>query len=276
MKGKVLLINDLPGYGKVALSAMFPILSQAGLNIFNLPTALVSNTLDYGKFEILETTEYMKKALAVWKELGFAFDAICIGFITSEEQTKLILEYSKKQKEKGVWIFVDPIMGDDGKLYNGISKKHVSYMRQLCFIADVIVPNFTEATLLTGIFKEKSNISKEEGKRLINKLRALGAKSLVITSAKVDSKDMVIGYDGKEKMYFEIPFEYIPVRFPGTGDIFSAIIISKLLTGMCLEEAVKIAAKAVRILILLNQENQDKNKGILIEKNLEVLSFEKT
>ena len=275
MKGKVLLINDLPGYGKVALSAMFPILSQAGLNIFNLPTALVSNTLDYAKFEILETTEYMKKTLAVWKELGFAFDAICIGFITSEEQTKLILEYSKKQKEKGVWIFVDPIMGDNGKLYNGISKKHVSYMRQLCSIADVIVPNFTEATLLTGIFKEKSNISKEEGKRLINKLRALGAESVVITSAKVDSKDKVIGYDGKEKMYFEIPFEYIPVRFPGTGDIFSAIIISKVLTGIRIEEAVKIAAKAVRILIILNQENQDKNKGILIEKNLGVLSFEK-
>ena len=275
MKGKVLLINDLPGYGKVALSAMFPILSQAGLNIFNLPTALVSNTLDYGKFEILETTEYMKKTLAVWKELGFGFDAICIGFIASKEQTKLILEYSKKQKEKGIWIFVDPIMGDDGKLYNGISKKHVSCMRDLCSIADVIVPNFTEATLLTGIYKEKSNISKEEGKRLINKLRALGAESIVITSAKVDSKDMVIGYDGKEKMYFEIPFEYIHVRFPGTGDIFSAIIISKVLTGIHLEEAVKIAAKAVRILIILNQENQDKNKGILIEKSLEVLSFEK-
>lgn len=57
---KLLLINDLAGYGKVALSAMIPILSHMQYEVCSLPTALVSNTLDYGKFEILETTDYMK------------------------------------------------------------------------------------------------------------------------------------------------------------------------------------------------------------------------
>ncbi|WML32699.1 pyridoxamine kinase [Clostridium sp. OS1-26] len=276
MKNQVLLINDLAGYGKVALSAMFPVLAQAGLDIFNLPTALVSNTLDYGKFEILETTEYMKKTLAVWKELRFSFDAICTGFITSEEQTKLIHEYSQAQKAKGTWIFVDPIMGDDGKLYNGISQQHVSYMRELCAVADVIVPNFTEAALLAEMYQERTNISREEGRKLIEKLRMLGSESVIVTSARVDGKDMVIGYDGKKEIYFEIPFEYVPVRFPGTGDIFSAILISRVLTGAQLKDAVKIAMNVVRKLILLNQKNSDKYKGILIEKNLEVLNFEET
>ena len=82
MKNKVLLINDLPGYGKVALSAMFPVLSAMGCDIYNLPTALVSNTLDYGKFEILDTTEYMKHTLDVWEALNFSFDCICTGFNT--------------------------------------------------------------------------------------------------------------------------------------------------------------------------------------------------
>ena len=72
----ILIINDMPGYGKVALAAMLPILSHMGHNIYNLPTALVSNTLDYGKFTILDTTDYMKKSIAVWKELGFSFDCI--------------------------------------------------------------------------------------------------------------------------------------------------------------------------------------------------------
>ena len=64
MKSKnILLINDLPGYGKVALSAMLPILSKMGYSLYNLPTALVSNTLDYGKFEILDTTSYMEKTI---------------------------------------------------------------------------------------------------------------------------------------------------------------------------------------------------------------------
>lgn len=70
----VLIINDMPGYGKVALAAMLPVLSTLGHSVYNLPTALVSNTLDYGKFTILDTTDYMTKAIAVWKELGFRFD----------------------------------------------------------------------------------------------------------------------------------------------------------------------------------------------------------
>ena len=78
MKNQVLLINDLPGYGKVALSAMFPVLSHMGFNLYNLPTALVSNTLDYGKFEILDTTEYMKNSIKVWEQLGFGFDLFCL------------------------------------------------------------------------------------------------------------------------------------------------------------------------------------------------------
>lgn len=79
MKDQILLINDLASYGKVALSAMLPVMTHAGLNLYNLPTALVSNTLDYGKFEILETTEYMRKTMKVWAELGFSFDACLHG-----------------------------------------------------------------------------------------------------------------------------------------------------------------------------------------------------
>ena len=90
MKKKVLLINDMPGYGKVALSAMFPILSHMGYSVYNLPTALVSNTLDYGKFEILDTTDYMEKTVDVWEQLGFSFECIATGFIVSEAQAALV------------------------------------------------------------------------------------------------------------------------------------------------------------------------------------------
>lgn len=79
----ILIINDMPGYGKVALAAMLPILSNFGHSVYNLPTALVSNTLDYGKFTILDTTEYMKKSISVWKDLGFSFDCITTGFLAS-------------------------------------------------------------------------------------------------------------------------------------------------------------------------------------------------
>ena len=109
---RILLINDMPGYGKVALSAMIPVLSHMGFDLYNLPTALVSNTLDYGRFDILDTTEYMGNTVRIWEELGFSFDCICTGFIVSEKQAELIAEYCASQKRKnGAKVFVDPIMG---------------------------------------------------------------------------------------------------------------------------------------------------------------------
>lgn len=97
---KLLLINDLAGYGKVALSAMIPILSHMQYEVCSLPTALVSNTLDYGKFEILETTSYMKNTLQVWDTLGFQFDAVSTGFIVSRPQTELVRDFCRAQKSK--------------------------------------------------------------------------------------------------------------------------------------------------------------------------------
>ena len=274
MKDQILLINDLAGYGKVALSAMLPVMTHAGLNLYNLPTALVSNTLDYGKFEILETTEYMRKTMKVWAELGFSFDAVCTGFIASKEQVKLISGYLRQQKKKGTWIFVDPIMGDEGKLYNGIEEKTVGYMRDLCSLADVIVPNLTEASFLAGMCQGKEVITQGEGREILKKLRKLGAKSIVITSVKTEAGDFVLIYDHQTDTVSELPFEQIPVRFPGTGDIFSAILASQVLNGTALEKAAQRAMSAVRQLIAINHETVDKFKGIPIEKNLEVLNFE--
>lgn len=147
---QILLINDMAGYGKVALSVMIPVLSHLKYETFNLPTALVSNTLDYGQFDILETTDYMNHTLQIWKNLMFSFDAICTGFIVSETQSSLVYEYCKEQQKTGTMIFVDPIMGDNGKRYNGVTDDAVTYMKQLCSIADVIVPNITEACFLSG------------------------------------------------------------------------------------------------------------------------------
>ena len=115
MAKKVLLINDLAGYGKVALSAMLPVLSYLKYETYNLPTAIVSNTLDYGKFDILDTTQYMKNTLGVWKALDFQFDAISTGFIVSKEQTQMITEFCIENAAKDVTVFTDPIMGDDGR-----------------------------------------------------------------------------------------------------------------------------------------------------------------
>ena len=52
MGKRIVLFNDLPGYGKVALAAMVPLFSRMGHFPYQVPTAVVSNTLDFGKFRI--------------------------------------------------------------------------------------------------------------------------------------------------------------------------------------------------------------------------------
>ena len=148
---QILLINDVVGYSHVGMVAMLPILSHLGHTTYNLPTALVSNTLDYGHFNILETTDYMRGAIPVWRQLGFRFDAVCTGLMFSEEQATLVSSYCRQLQSEGTTVFVDPIMGDGGRLYNGITEAHVQLMREMVSVADLTFPNYTEACYLTDI-----------------------------------------------------------------------------------------------------------------------------
>ncbi len=270
MGKKVLLINDIAGYGKVALSAMIPVLTTLGHDIYNLPTAIVSNTLDYGLFRIQDTTPYMKDTIEVWKKLGFSFDAISTGLLANEEQVDLLMDFCSGESAAGVKIFVDPIMADNGALYNGMTEKTVAGFRRLLKVADYAVPNYTEAALLT----ERSfqhYITREELRGLIDDLRGLGAKSVAVTSLRIDNQDMVGGYDAAAGTYFTIPYAKIPVFFPGTGDIFLSVLMGSILNGKSFPKATGIAMRLVREMVLRNQNNRDKFKGIMIEKCLDIL-----
>lgn len=273
MSKNILLINDLPGYGKVALAAMLPILSHMGHSVYNLPTALVSNTLDYGEFEIMDTAAYMEKTVEIWEHLSFSFDCIATGFIVSQAQVRLITDFVHRQKEKnpGLLLVVDPIMGDNGALYNGVGPETVSLMRELIGLADVIVPNFTEAAFLTNKYVGQNSLTKPEISALLDTLSTVVPGATVITSLNEAGTDrhLVCGQIGRET--FSIPYEEIPVRFPGTGDIFSAVLTGKLLDGLSLPEAVKAAMEAVEVLIQANAGNEDKYKGIPIEECLPLL-----
>ena len=269
----ILIINDMPGYGKVALAAMLPILSNMGHSVYNLPTALVSNTLDYGKFTILDTTGYMVKAIEVWRQLGFQFDCITTGFLASAAQVSIIRDFIASQKKEGLLVMTDPIMGDDGRLYNGVGRETVEHMRRLIGVADVIVPNLTEGELLTGLYEGSQALTREQARRMVDGLLAFGPRSVVITSGQEaeTGRHVVWGYDHGQGEYFTIPYRLIQVHFPGTGDMFSAVLAGALLAGSRFPEAVKRAMDVVERLIFLEQDEIEKNKGIRIERFLDLL-----
>ena len=311
---KILLVYDLAGYGKVALSVMIPIFSHLKFETFNLPTALVSNTFDYGKFDILDTTAYMRNTIGIWDQLGFSFDAICTGFIASKEQSQLVTDYCRRHKERnGAKVFVDPVMADNGFLYNGVTFETVLYLRELCSTADVVLPNITEACFLTGVkvngeerallgasaaattsaapsasatpatsattttsatlTRHKLSFSAEEIDSIVAGLKGLGAKNVVITSANLEGRSCTIV--GKEGQEGWIPFYYkeIPAQFAGTGDTFTSLVASSVMRGNPLEEAVPKAMKVMEYLISTNFQNEDKYKGIPIEQYLDSIKI---
>ena len=282
MGNRIVLFNDLPGYGKVALAAMVPLFSRMGHFPYQVPTAVVSNTLDFGKFRIQDMTDYMRDTIKVWDELGFDPDCICTGFVLSEEQVELIGDYIRSRKprmdetqkvDNGCLVMVDPIMADGGKLYNGIGMERVAAMRKLVSYSDVMVPNMTEAGFLAGICPGRERASAAELRELVDGLHKLSGKSVVITSAQDSETDehLVCGYDHKNGQYFRVPFTFLPVRVAGSGDIFSTVMTGKLLNGESLEAAVREAVRVLTTLIRENQSHLDEYKGILIERYWELL-----
>lgn len=276
---ELLIINDMCGYGKVATVAMLPVLSYLGIPTFNLPTAIVSNNLEYGKFNLLDTTEYMKGVFPVWKELGFSFGAIATGFIASEKQAEIVADYCSEQAQLGTTIFVDPIMGDEGKLYNGVTPSTILSMRRMVSVAHLIVPNYTEACYLTDTPYTTEPVSLQEAYGLIDKLRKIGSRSVIITSMTIEQTSehvgytkAVVGYNAASEEYFTLPYHEIPVRFPGTGDIFSSVLFGNLLKEVSLEASTQKAMDVVAQMIYLSQHQEDKFRGIPIEKYLSLLS----
>ena len=263
---KICCVNDMPGVGKIALSAMIPILSANGIDVASLPTALVSNTLDFGKFDILDTTDYMEKTVDVWHELGFRFDCIATGFMVNPKQVDIVERLINNQSTDKLLVVVDPIMGDEGKLYNGMTENNVEIMRKLSSYADILIPNHTEACFLTNHFYSGDTLTQSESDELIACVSKLCGKSIVITSASVEGENCVIGYDHTKKENFKIGFEMIDVRFPGTGDIFSAVLVSDVLNGESLYGATKHAMETVRNIIVDNLDKKEKFYGVDIER----------
>lgn len=268
---QLLLVNDIAGYGKVGMAGMLPILSYMGIPAYNLPTALVSNTLDYGDFAQLDTTEYMRQTLPIWKKLGFHFDAICTGLMFSEEQARLVHHFCKEQTASGGIIFVDPVCGDGGRLYHGIGDTQVNLMREMVSVAHLTIPNYTEACYLTGTPYCETGITRDEACQLLDKLTAIGARSALITSGLVDGKNCVCGYNHNNGEYFFLDYEEIPGLFHGTGDIFSAVLIGNLLNDQPLKESTQKAMDVVWSMIERNRHVDDLKCGILIERCLDLL-----
>lgn len=271
MQKRILLIGDLPCYGRMAVNAMLPICSHLGLEVSVLPTALVSNNFAYGSFDVLDTTDFMARTFEHWKNLGFKFDAVYTGFLASRAQSELVARFCNEYRNMGIAIFTDPIMGDHGSLYNGMCNEDVINMRSLIKCSDFIMPNLTEACLLTDTACSVNGFTRQQMQEILIKLRSQCSGTILITSSLVDGQSMVFGFDAINNAEIALPYENLNKEFHGTGDVFAALFISKMIQMQDVEKAAFYAMDTVASMIKRNLDNDDLFDGLNIGACLDLL-----
>ena len=271
MYNKILLIGDMVSACKVALSAMVPVLAHKKHSVYTLPTAIVSNTFGYKKVAQVSTGDYVKNSIAAWKELGFEYDAVFVGYVTDKDQARAIIDYCKELKEKGVKIFHDPIMGEKCHLYWGIGDEVAEIHKELLPLTDYTFPSWTEAAYLTGRDFSNDNSTEEEIFAIIDDLVKMGAKNIAISSCIADGKDCIAIYDYNKKSKRLLPYERLSVKIGGTGDVFSAMIMADVMNGIDFAAAVQGTVSAIYTMINLEKEKEEKLRGLDLERVLTMI-----
>ena len=149
---RVAAIHDMSGFGRCSLTVAIPVLSAMGVQCCPLPTAYLStHTGGFTGYTFLDMTDELPKTAAHWAELGIHFDAVYTGFMGSEAQMDLAADFVRAFRRDRSTIFIcDPVMGDHGKIYKTYTPAMCAGMTRLAELADVIVPNLTEAAVLLG------------------------------------------------------------------------------------------------------------------------------
>ena len=271
---KILIANDLPGIGKVALAPAIPIFACCQIETMLLPTVLLSShTGGFKNIAIAEQTEFMKQSLKQWQELELKPDAVLTGYFRNSEQIQLMVNTIEKLPES-TQVFVDPIMADNGKLYSGFTQEHVEAMRKLIQQADVIYPNITEACLLTDTPYPMGKITMDFTRELAKKLAELGPEYIIITGCP-DSEELtgVQLYTKKTDAFFDFYKTKYPHHFNGTGDTLAALATACILQEMSIEDALSFTLKFIdEVLQLSSQQPEQIPFGLPIEKKLGMLT----
>ncbi|MEK0306501.1 pyridoxamine kinase [Bifidobacterium favimelis] len=272
---RVAAVHDMCGYGKCSLTAAIPILSAAGCDVCPVPTALFSAHTMYKDYTFHDTTEMLPSYLDAWRKEGVELDGIYNGFLGSAEQVGII-ERMYREYPSALRL-VDPVMGDGGSMYPTYTEEMCHAMTRLVDGADVLMPNLTEVSLLTGIPYEGQCLDDDQVDRRLDRLLSMGAKNVVVKG--IDRGDGKLrnyvasaahgGVEGK----VELVHDRLPFMIHGTGDAFASALSGALFAGLGLDESARIAGEFVRS-AMKSTRNQPhyQERGVSFELDLGLLT----
>lgn len=240
---KILTIQDISCVGQCSLTVALPILSACGQETVILPSAVLStHTGGFKEFTFRDLTDDIPKIQEHWQKEGIKFDAIYTGYLGSLKQINYVEDILDTMGKDSCVKIVDPAMADNGKLYSIFDMEYALRMAELCKKADIVIPNITEACLMTGTpYVEKYD--EEYVLRVINALKESGMNTVILTGISYDdSTTGVVVYD-KEYEYYS--HKKLSKGSHGTGDIFASSFTGAYMSGKSLFDAAGIAAEFV-------------------------------
>lgn len=248
--------------GKCSLTVALPVISAMGCACSVLPTAVLSTHTAFPNPHCHSLTEDILPVARHWKSVGADFDAIAVGYLADPRQAELV---GKVLDTFSDTVVLDPAMGDHGKLYSGQTPDMVEAMASLCRKADFLLPNLTEAALLTGLpYREEADSAYL--RELSDGMLSYGAKAVVITG--FTRKDGQTGFFGARKNgeVFSYHAQRIGKHFHGTGDLFAAVFTGAMVRGVQEDAAATLAAKFVERVIAATEQSSP--FGIAFEPEL--------
>lgn len=244
-------MQDLSCVGQCSTTVALPLVSACGVECAVLPPAMLSNhTGGFSTWSFTDLTAEIGKVEAKWIEQGIRFDAFYTGYVC-ESHIDPILSVMRTCANPGALRIVDPAMADNGVLYAGFGADFPAKMVRLVEGADYVLPNMTEAALLTGedprLFISEaghSGATQADVERLVGKMHALGARNVILTG--VGFRDGELGTavsDGRTVVYDFNP--RIDRQSHGTGDVFASVFVGAVLRGKTPQAAAALAADVV-------------------------------
>lgn len=243
----VVIASDLPSWGRVALAVGVPVLEKRGIQVCALPTALLSAHGAYPGSALHSQSAFMADSIAHLERLDIHFSALLSGFVAEVAQFDLLEPLVKRVRSSSGLVIVDPVMGDHGSLYSFFNESFVQRMRAFIAHADIITPNLTEAALLLG--SDHAQLAHAEKPELLDALKSLarlGPRFVAITSAPAGVRSAgntkalagsaadrtgVALYDAAADRALFITHARLGSSYPGTGDLFAAELLGRLVSG---------------------------------------------
>ena len=255
---RILTIQDISCLGKCSLTVALPLISAMGVETVILPTAVLSTHTMFTGFTVKDLSDQILPIAEHWKMEGVGFDAIYTGYRGTEEEIETVKTVIGMFRTPETIVFVDPAMGDNGKLYPAFDEAYALKNAGLCRIADVIVPNITEASFMTQA-PYREEYEEDYIRDLLKKLAELGTPTPILTGVSLsEGKTGAMGYHKDRGEYFVYQNDRIPAAYHGTGDIFSSVTIGGVMNGLSWTQALKLAADYTAYTIDVTLHNEKK------------------